>query len=320
MTENQSPTPDDVIVYPLPLYHGAALSRFLAYMYAGGTFIVMKEFDPGKCLDIIEREKVTAITGNPTIWNALIEEKERRYRDTSSVKMWLSSMGFMHPKMEERISSFLFPGAKTFVSYALTEASPGVTVLKPGDKPRESGCCGRPYISCEVRIVDENDKELPPGEVGEIIVRGPNVVEGYYKNPEETEKTFRGGWLHTGDLGKLDDLGFLYMVDRIKDMIKSGGINIYSKEVEDVLCLHPKVKEAVVIGVPHEKWGETVKAVVVPKKGEEVTEQEIIDHCKRYLASYKKPTSVSFVDELPKSPLGKVLKKELRERFTRRAI
>jgi len=164
--------------------------------------------------------------------------------------------------------------------------------------------------------VDDRDQDVPVGEVGEIIIKSPNVIKEYYKNPEETAQTMRGGWLHTGDLGKYDRDGFLYFVDRKKDMIKTGGLNVYSKEVEEVLSRHPKIAEAVIIGVPDDKWGETVKAVVVVKEKEELTESEVIDFCRAHLASYKKPTSVAFVEALPKTQVGgKVLKRELRERF-----
>lgn len=317
--ENQSPTAYDVIYYPMPLFHTAALSRFLAYMYAGGTFIVTREFDPQKCLEIIEEEKVTAMTGNPTIWGKLLQEREKKPYDTHSMRMVLSSQGFLHPTMQRAIETSLFPNAQTYVSYALTEASPGVTILKPGDRPRETGSVGKPYMCTEVRIVDEQDQDLPLGEVGEILVKGPTVMKEYYKNPEETAQTLRGGWLHTGDLGRYDEGGFLYFVDRKKDMIKTGGLNVYSKEVEEILARHPKIAEAVIIGVPDEKWGETVKAVVLVKDGETLTEAEVIDFCKRHLSSYKKPTSVAFVDTLPKTQFGgKVLKRELRERFSKK--
>jgi acyl-CoA synthetase (AMP-forming)/AMP-acid ligase II len=318
-TENQSPTPDDVVYYPMPLFHTAALSRFLAYMYAGGTFIVTKEFDSRKCLEIIEEEKVTAITGNPTIWGKLLQEMEKRNYRTGSMRMYLSSQGLLHPTMQKAIETRLFPNAQTYVSYALTEASPGVTILKPTDRPQETGSVGKPYMCTEVRVVDDQDRDLPTGEVGEIIIQGPTVMKEYYKNPEETAQTLRGGWLHTGDLGKYDEEGFLYFVDRKKDMIKTGGLNVYSKEVEEVLSRHPKISEAVIIGVPDEKWGETIKAVVVVKEGQSLSESEVIDFCRASLASYKKPTSVAFVDSLPKTQFGgKVLKRDLRERFSKK--
>jgi acyl-CoA synthetase (AMP-forming)/AMP-acid ligase II len=317
-TEGQNPLLEDVIIYPLPLHYGAAVSRLLSSVYVGSTFIVMPDFDARKCLQIIEQEKATAIIGNATIWASLIAEKERKQYDTSSMKMWYSAMGALPLIMKEKVSQFLFPGANPFIGYGLTEATGGVTFLKPHDTPREPGSSGRAAYSCEVKIVDETDRELPPGKVGEILIRGPIVVDEYYNNPEETSKTFRGGWLHTGDLGKLDDLGYVYIASRLKDMIKSGGINIYALEVEEAITRHPQVAEAAVIGVPHEKWGETVMAIVVPKKGQLPSEQEIIDHCRKHLASYKKPTSVAFVDSFPKTSIGKVMKNILRDRYAKK--
>ena len=315
-TENQSPNPDDKIYYPMQMYHTAALSRFMAYMYAGGTFIGSKGFDPDKYLDMVEKERTTFIVGNPTIYRMLLKANKKRPRDTSSMKRWLCSQGFLHPNLKQEIEQYLWPNGELYGSYALTEASPAVTVLKPWDKPRAWGSVGRPYMCTEVRIVDEEDRDLPVGEEGEIIVRGPTVFKGYYKNPEETARTLRNGWLHTGDVGKYDDLGYLYMVDRIKDMIKTGGINVYCREIEEVLSLHPKIEEGVVIGVHHEKWGESIRAIVVPKKGSKLTELEVINHCRQYLASHKKPTSVVFLEELPKGTFGgKVLKRILREKY-----
>ena len=315
-TENQSPTPEDKIYYPMQMYHTAALSRFLAYMYAGGTFIGSKTFDPEVYLDMVEKERTTFIVGNPTIYRMLLEANRKRPRDTSSMKRWLCTQGFLHPDLKEEVETYLWPGGELYGSYALTEASPAVTVLKPWDKPRKWGSVGRPYMCTEVRIVDEEDRDLPVGEAGEIIVRGPTIFKGYYKNPEETARTLRGGWLHTGDVGKYDDLGYLYMVDRIKDMIKTGGINVYCREIEEVLSRHPGVEEGVVIGVPHPKWGESIRAIIVTKKGGRLTEADVIDHCRQHLASHKKPTSVIFAEELPKGTFGgKVLKRVLRDKY-----
>ncbi|MBU1903348.1 MAG: AMP-binding protein, partial [Proteobacteria bacterium] len=315
-TENQSPTPEDKIYYPMQMYHTAALSRFLAYMYAGGTFIGSKTFDPEVYLDMVEKERTTFIVGNPTIYRMLLEANRKRPRDTSSMKRWLCTQGFLHPDLKEEVEADLWPGGELYGSYALTEASPAVTVLKPWDKPRKWGSVGRPYMCTEVRIVDEEDRDLPVGEAGEIIVRGPTIFKGYYKNPEETARTLRGGWLHTGDVGKYDDLGYLYMVDRIKDMIKTGGINVYCREIEEALSRHPGVEEGVVIGVPHPKWGESIRAIIVTKKGGRLTEADVIDHCRQHLASHKKPTSIIFADELPKGTFGgKVLKRVLRDKY-----
>lgn len=320
-TENHSPDPDEKICYTMQMYHSAALSRFLAFMYAGGTFIGSKQFDPDRYLDVVERERTTFIVGNPTIFRMLLEANKRRPRDTSSMKRWLCAQGFLHPNLKEEIESHLFPGAAIYGYYGLTEASPAVTVLKPWDKPREWGSVGRPFMCNEVRIADEEDRDLPVGKEGEIIVKGPTVFKGYYKNPEETERALRGGWLHTGDVGRYDDLGYLYMVDRLKDMIKTGGINVYCREVEEVLSLHPDIAEAAIIGVPHPKWGESIRAIVVPKKGTSLTEHAVIEHCRKHLASHKKPTSVVFVDELPKGSFGgKVLKRVLRERYGQQGL
>lgn len=313
--EGHNPLLEDVIIYPLPLYYGAAVSRLLSSVYVGSTFMVMEEFDAKKCLRLIEQEKATAIIGNATIWASLIAEKETKPYDTSPMKMWYSAMGALPLVMKEKVAKFLFPGAQPFIGYGLTEATGGVTFLKPHDTPREPGSSGRTVYSCEVKIVDESDKEVAPGEVGEILVRGPIVMDEYYNNPEETARALRGGWLHTGDLGKRDDLGYIYIASRLKDMIKSGGINVYALEVEEILTRYPKVAEAAVIGVPHERWGETVMAIVVPKKGQRPSEKEIIDHCREHLASHKKPTAVVLVDSLPKTPIGKVMKNVLRDEY-----
>jgi fatty-acyl-CoA synthase len=169
-------------------------------------------------------------------------------------------------------------------------------------------------VNVEIRLVDDEGNDVPVGEVGEILARGPNVMAGYYKDPEATSETLRGGWLHTGDLGRLDEEGFLYIVDRKKDMIITGGENVYPREIEEVLYGHPKILEAAVIGLPDPDWGERIHAVVALKEGESLSEQEVIDYCKSYIASFKKPKSVEFVDRLPRSPAGKVLKRILRKR------
>jgi fatty-acyl-CoA synthase len=169
-------------------------------------------------------------------------------------------------------------------------------------------------VNVELRLVDDKGNDVSTGEVGEILTRGPNIMVGYYKDAEATAETLRGGWLHTGDLGRLDEEGFLYIVDRKKDMIITGGENVYPREIEEVLYGHPKILEAAVIGLPDPDWGERIHAVVALKEGESLSEQEVVDHCKSYIASFKKPKSVEFVDRLPRSPAGKVLKRVLRKR------
>ena len=174
---------------------------------------------------------------------------------------------------------------------------------------------GIPRTDVEVKIFDEQDHEIPPGQMGEIVVRGEVMMKGYWRNPKATAETLRGGWVHTGDLGIMDERGYVYILDRAKDMIISGGENIYSREIEDVIVKHPAVHEVAVIGVPDETWGEAVKAIVSLKPGQKATQEEIINFCKEHLASYKKPKSVEFIAEIPKNPYGKVLKRELREKY-----
>ncbi|MEW6529222.1 MAG: AMP-binding protein [Thermodesulfobacteriota bacterium] len=318
-TENHSPAPEDTIFYPMQMYHTAAMSRFLAYMYAGATFIGSRKFDPDGYLDYVERYRTTFVVGNPTIYRMLLAANRKKRRDTTSMTRWLNTQGALTPAEMEEIQTDLWPNAAYYSSYALTEASPAVTVLKPEDRPAEWGSVGRAYMCTEVRIVDADDRDLPVGEPGEIIVRGPTVFKGYYKNPAETERTLRGGWLHTGDLGKYDERGYLYMVDRLKDMIKTGGLNVYSKEVEEVLARHPDIAEAAVIGIPHPKWGESVCAVIVPVQGHGLTAEAVEQYCQEHLAGFKKPSTIHFVDELPKGTFGgKVLKRVLREWFCTR--
>jgi len=311
IAENGSPSPEACICYPMQIYHSGALSRFLATMFAGGTFIALPKFDPALYLDTLEAERGTFVVGNQAIWRMLLEENKKCRRDLSSVSSWLHAQGDITPDFRDRIKKELFPRGEMYASYALTEASPGVTVLKPWDRPENWPGIGRPYMSLEIKLVDNNDREVPVGQTGEILVRGPNVMKGYFRNPEETKTALAGGWLRTGDLGRMDSRGFLYFVDRLKDVIKSGGLNVYAREVEEAIMSHPKVAEVAVIGVPHPKWGESVRAVVVPQSGVELTAQEVIGHCKEVLAGYKKPTSVVFVPELPKDAFGSKIKKQV---------
>ena len=311
IAENQSPSPEAVICYPMQIYHSGALSRFLATIFAGGTFVGLPKFDAGLYLDTLEAEGGTFVVGNQAIWNMLLSENRRQPRNLGSVTSWLHAQGDLSPELKERMEQELFPGAGMYASYALTEGSPGVTVLKPWDRPQGWASIGKPYLTQEVRLAGEDDQPVAPGEVGQMLVRGPNVMRGYFRDPEATAQAMAHGWLHTGDMGRADELGYLYFVDRLKDMIKSGGLNVYAAEVEQVARAHPEVAEAAVIGVPHERWGESVCAVVVPRPGAQPSEAEIIEFCRDRLASYKKPTSVVFVDQLPKDSFGSKIKKNL---------
>jgi acyl-CoA synthetase (AMP-forming)/AMP-acid ligase II len=208
-----------------------------------------------------------------------------------------------------------FPNAALGETYGMTETAATITNLHPKYVLTKMASVGKPFVNMEIRLVDDKGNDVPVGEVGEILARGPNIMVGYYKDPEATAETLRGGWLHTGDLGRVDEEGFLYIVDRKKDMIITGGENVYPREIEEVLYGHPKILEAAVIGLPDPDWGERIHAVVALKEGESLSEQEVIEYCKSSMASFKKPKSVEFVDRLPRSPAGKVLKRILRKRW-----
>jgi len=208
-----------------------------------------------------------------------------------------------------------FPGLMVYDCFGQTETGALVCILRPSEGEQKVASVGRPLPLIQVRVVDDEDRDVPVGEVGEAVYQGPNIMKEYYKNPEGTARAMRNGWFHSGDLVRQDEEGYIYVVDRKTDMIISGGENIYPAEVEEVLCQHPKVLEAAVIGVYDEQWGEAVKAVVVPKPGETLTEEEVIDFCRQHLAGYKKPKSVDFTDALPRNPAMKVLKRVLRERY-----
>ncbi len=313
---------DDVVMNGLPYFHVAAEWAIMP-LYIGGTLIIQSEFDPGPFLDALESEKVTVTGAVPSMINMLVEymEKHPRDYDLSNVRIFFYGASPMPVALlKKTIKAFK---CKLLHAYGLTEASPGVTFLMPEDhvlegpaeKVRRLASCGREVFNVEARVVNERGLDVQPGEVGEIIVRGDNVMKGYWKLPEETSETIRNGWLHTGDMATVDEEDYVFIVDRKKDMIISGGENIYPREVEEVLYAHPSVLEATVIGVPDQRWGEAVKAIVVLSPGETVSEEEVIDFCKKNLASYKKPKSVEFVDTLPRNPLGKVLKKELRKKY-----
>jgi long-chain acyl-CoA synthetase len=203
-------------------------------------------------------------------------------------------------------------GARILEGYGLTETSPTVSVMRMED-PRRPGSCGRPVPGVEVAILDDDDKPMQAGETGEVCVKGPNVMKGYYNLPEATAEAMRNGWFHTGDMGHLDEDGFLYITERKKDMIIRGGFNIYPRDVEEVLYGHPSVLETAVVGIPDAKMGEEVRAYVVLRPGEKATAEELLAHARDHLAKYKTPKDVVFLDALPKNPIGKILKKDLRE-------
>ena len=326
--ENTTTKRGDKIVLPLPIFHGAASLGVLTAALVGATILTMDTFNISEMLQLAQDEKATSLTFVPTMLNLFVQQDELiKQFDLSSLKAIIYGAAPVHaPVLKKAIE--LFPGVKFQAGYGLSEFSPTIAWLTPADhktaiETRENEylllSAGQPMIGVTLKILDSQDQELPQGEVGEIVVRGDGMMLGYWNLPEKTKDAMRGGWLHTGDMGYLDENNYLFIVDRSKDMIKSGSENVFSKEVEDVIYKHPAVLECAVIAIPHEKWGEAVHAVVVLKrgykKGENITEQDIIDFCKEYIARYKAPKSVEFKRSIPKSAQGKVLKKNLRAKY-----
>jgi len=298
-----------------PLYHTAALNNhFITRVALAGTSILIKDFDPKKVLKIIEDEKVSVISGAPAMYHLLLASSFETY-DTTSITKCTTGASILPNETKERLMK-LFPNIDgVYDVYGCTEASPSIAILKARDSLRKRECVGPPVPFLEVRIVDDQDRDVPVGDVGELVCKGPNVMRGYYKDRKATREALRGGWLHTGDLGRMDEEGYIYIIDRKKDMIVSGGENIYPREVEELLYHHPKIRDVAVIGIPDPIWGESVKAFIVLKNVETMKEEEVIEYCKSHLASYKKPKSVEFAENLPRNPSGKVLKTVLRERY-----
>ncbi len=313
---------EDAVLHAAPLSHGSGLYG-IPNIAKGAANIIMrsKTFDPKIVFETIQRRKVTNIFMAPAMIKRLVTSPDIDHYDLRSLKC-------VHyggaPIYEEDLKSAVKKFGQIFVQdYGQAESPMTITYL-PQQEHLLSGTpeqmkrltsAGFPRTDIEVKIVDREDRELPAGQMGEIVVRGSVVMKGYWKNPKATAETLRGGWLHTGDLGTMDEKGYVYILDREKDMIISGGENIYSREIEDVILKHPAVFEVAVIGVPDEKWGEAVKAMVALKPGQKANEEDIIQFCKDHLASYKKPKSVEFIEAIPKNPYGKVLKRELREKY-----
>jgi long-chain acyl-CoA synthetase len=304
-----------------PLFHLGAGGRVYATAVAGGKHVVISRFTPEQALSTIAREKVTVATFVPTMLAMLLQLRDLHTYDLSSLRLITYGASPMpEPVLQECLRRL--PHVRFAQSYGMTELSPVATMLGAehhtlNAPPGRLRSAGRPVYSAEVRIVDANDSELPRGEVGEIIVRGPIVMKGYWRKPELTAQTLRGGWMHTGDSGYFDDDGFLFVVDRIKDMIISGGENVYSIEVENAICSHPDVAQCAVIGIPDQRWGEAVHAIVVPRAGaESLTSETIIAHCRSLIADYKRPRSIDLRHEpLPQSSVNKIDKAALREPF-----
>ncbi|MFI6284189.1 long-chain-fatty-acid--CoA ligase [Streptomyces sp. NPDC051018] len=296
-----------------PLFHAGGFGCWNYQNTFGGTQVILPGFEPLEALRAIERHRVTLMWIVPTMIQALLDHPERGKYDLSSIRHIQYGASPISPTLLRRALE-AFPGSRFAQGYGMTELSPAATMLTPEDHEDESrlDSVGRPVPFTELKVVDPDDAEVPRGQVGEIICRGGQVMLGYWRRPEEAAAALRGGWMHTGDAGYLDKDGYVHVVDRIKDMIVSGGENVYSAEVENALVQHPAVGSCAVIGVPDDTYGERVHAVVVLTPGHTVTAEELRAHCKTLIAGYKSPRSAEFVASLPLSGAGKILKRELR--------
>ncbi len=293
----------------LPLFHSFGQTCGMnATIADGGTLTLLPRFEPGKALEIIQRDKVNVFQGVPTMYGAMLHHADRERYDVSTVQL-CSSGGSAMPVELLRGFEEAF-GCKILEGYGLSESSP-VASFNHRDRERKPGSIGTPIRNVEMRIVDDDGAEVDQGEVGEIVIRGYNVMKGYWQRPEETAETIVDGWLHTGDMGRTDEDGYFYVVDRKKELIIRGGYNVYPREIEEVLYEHPAVREAAVLGVPHDEYGEEVGAAVALKDGESATPEELRDFVKEQVAAYKYPRVVWLVDDLPKGPTGKILKREI---------
>src|ERR1700722_13350985 len=303
---------DDTVVVALPLFHVFGLSSVMnTCILLGGTMSLVPRFEPRAVLELMRRDRVSVFMGVPTMFIALLQAAESADCDLASLRVAVSGGA---PIPAEVIDSFERRfGVPILEGYGLSESSSAAT-FNISAAERKVYSAGKPIWGTSVQIWDADSRPLPPGagQVGEIVLRGPNIMIGYHDNPEATAKAFAGGWFHTGDLGYLDEDGFLFIVDRIKDLIIRGGYNVYPREVEEVLYAHPAVAEAAVIGVPDPMMGEEVRAIVAVKPGQSVTEAELIQFVKERAAAYKYPRAIEFRDSLPKGATGKILKKELR--------
>jgi fatty-acyl-CoA synthase len=306
---------DDIEVHALPLYHCAQLDAFLTPdLYLGATSILLPGPDPARLLETLARERATKLFCPPTVWISLLRHPDFDRTDLSSLQKGYYGASIMPVEIVRELCRRL-PGIRLFNFYGQTELSPVATVLKPEDQLRKPGSAGRAALNVETRVVDDEDRPVPAGAIGEIVHRGPQVTLGYWKNPEKTAEAFRNGWFHSGDLGVMDEEGYLTVVDRKKDMIKTGGENVSSREVEETIFTHSAVSEVAAVGVPHPHWIEAVVAVVVLRPGHSLPAAELIRYCRERMAGYKTPKRIEIVDELPKNASGKILKRELRQRF-----
>jgi long-chain acyl-CoA synthetase len=301
--------PGDVVLGALPLFHSFGQTVAMnASLRAGGCLALLPRFDPGAALELMQSLGATVFLGVPTMYAAILNHPDRERFDLSSLRTCISGGQSLPVELLRGFEEAF--GCKILEGYGLSETSPVACQNRP-DRERVPGSIGIPIEGTEMKIVDDSGAPVPDGEVGEILIRGPNVMKGYWRRPEATEEAIRDGWLHTGDLGRRDAEGYFYIVDRKKDLIIRGGYNVFPREVEEVLYEHPDVVEAAVVSVPDERLGEEVGAAVVLRPGSEASPEDLQEHVKSQLAAYKYPRQIWMLDELPKGPTGKILKREI---------
>ena len=302
----------DLTLHALPLYHCAQLDVFLGpCVYVGASNVITAKPSPENLLPLLERHGISSFFAPPTVWIALLRSPLFERTDLSRLRKGYYGASIMPVEVMRELAARL-PGMRLWNLYGQTEIAPLATVLGPDDQLRKPGSCGRAVLNVETRVVDDQLRDVAPGEVGEIVHRSPQLMLGYFHDDERTQAAFEGGWFHSGDLATIDDEGYIFVVDRKKDMIKSGGENVASREVEEAIYRLPQVSEVAVVGLAHPRWVEAVVAIVVVKVGQSLSEEQVLSHCAAQLAGFKSPKRVVFADALPKNPSGKLLKRELR--------
>ena len=305
----------DTLLHALPLYHCAQLDVFLGpAVWVGATSVITGKPTPDNILALLAAHRCNSFFAPPSVWIALLRSPQFDTTDLSRLAKGYYGAAIMPVEVLREIARRL-PAIRLWNFYGQTEIAPLATVLKPHDQLRKAGSAGKPVLNVETRVVDDAMRDVAPGEVGEIVHRSPQLLAGYFNDAERTAAAFAGGWFHSGDLATVDAEGYITVVDRKKDMIKTGGENVASREVEETVYRLPQVSEVAVVGLPHPYWIEAVTAIVVLKPGQPLTEQALIDHCREQMAHFKAPKKAVFVESLPKNPSGKLLKRELRQRF-----
>jgi fatty-acyl-CoA synthase len=306
---------DDRALGALPLYHTAQMHAFtIPQMLVGGRTVLIEAPVPEQVLRLIEQERITSFFAPPTVWISLLRHPDFDARDLRSLQRVYYGASIMPVPVLHELRERL-PNARPYNCYGQTEIAPLATTLRPEEHDARPASCGRPALNVETRVVDPDMNDVPPGTHGEIVHRSPHLLTGYWNKPKETEEAFSGGWFHSGDVGYADAEGYLYIVDRIRDVINTGGVLVASREVEEVLFTHPAVSEVAVVGLPDDKWIEAVTAFVVLRPGRTVEADALIAHARPHLAPFKLPKRVVFVDNLPRNTAGKLLKRELRRQY-----